>query len=61
MLSDLPLFTDLHKQGGDQSETRSLVWKNTHRSGSSMDLHVDPFQAIGCPDGSSVLKRQIED
>ena len=61
MFADLPLLTDLHEQGGDQPETRGLVWKDSNNFGSSADLFVDPLQAVGCAYRAPVFQRKVED
>jgi len=61
VFADLPLLTDLHEQGGDQPEARSLVWKDSHDFGPSADLFVDPLEAIGRADSTPVFQRKVED
>ena len=60
MFADLPLFTDLHEQGGDQPETRGLIWENTHDLGSSTNLFVDPLQTVGGTGRAPVFERKVK-
>jgi hypothetical protein len=60
VFSDLPLFADLHQEGGDQTQAGGFVGKDTHHPGSPADLLVDAPQAIGGADGARVFQRKIK-
>jgi len=61
VFADLPLLTDLHEQGGDQPETRGLIWKDSHDFGPSADPFVNPLQAVGRAYCTPVYQRKVED
>ena len=61
MFADLLLLTNLHQERRDQPQTRNLVGEDTYYSRSYADFLIDPFQAVGGPEGPAVLKRKVKD
>ena len=55
-----PVFGLLHSQSPDQPQRRFSVGEDADNTGSSIDLLIEPLQAVGGPDPSVMLSQKVQ-